>query len=252
MARIRTVKPELFSSFTMSSVSIPARFLFVGLLTEADDAGRLMDSPKKLCGILFPHDENVTERKVAQWLNELVDAGCINRYSAGQGRYLFFPNWTDHQKISHPTESKFPEPSGETPENFQSDSGDIPPGKGTGKEEREQGKGRGSDSDGDAVTALSESFDSFWKFYPSRQGKKLGKDKARKIWDRLKPAERDLALIGVHHYAESTINGPYAKDAERWLRDKCWTDWQEPATPETRGTNQGVDLLYASIERELA
>ena len=230
MARIRTVKPELFSSFTMSSVSIPARFLFVGLLTEADDAGRLMDSSKKLCGILFPHDDDVTERKVTQWLNELVEAGCINRYSAGQGRYLHFPNWGDHQRISKPTPSRFPDPPGISPEFPRETQGN--PGKnslGTGN--REQGTGNREQGDGDAVVALAHPFSEFWDLYPTRHGKKVGKANTEIAWKKLTNDQRASAMASIHHYRLACDAGlTMAKDPERWIKGKCWDDWQEPAT----------------------
>jgi hypothetical protein len=227
------VKPELFSSFTMSFVSIPARFLFVGLLTEADDAGRLMDSPKKLCGILFPHDDDVTERKVTQWLNELVEAGCINRYSAGQGRYLHFPNWEDHQRISKPTPSRFPDPPGISPESSGISQGNpgknsLGKGKGTGKGNRERERDVETPAE-----PLVLPFSDFWDAYPKRHGKKLGKAKAEIAWRKLTDTQRLDAIAAIGNYRFACDAGlTLAKDPERWIRGECWTDWQEPAQAE--------------------
>jgi hypothetical protein len=116
MARIRTVKPDMFGSFSMAEVPIEARYLFVGLFTEADDEGLMLDSPKRLAGAIFPHDEKVTAQKIDGWLDDLARVGCLVRYIAGEGRYLCIPKWLDHQKISHPTPSKLPYPSGVFPE----------------------------------------------------------------------------------------------------------------------------------------
>ena len=118
MARIRSIKPETFSSYTLARVSIEARFLFVGLWTEADDEGRLIDSPKRIAGSIFPHDAKVTEKHVELWLRDLVAIGCIQRYLAGEGAYIAIPNWEKHQKISHPTTSRLPNFSGELREVF--------------------------------------------------------------------------------------------------------------------------------------
>ena len=41
MSRIRTIKPEAFRSETLSEISLEACWTFFGLLTEADDDGRL-------------------------------------------------------------------------------------------------------------------------------------------------------------------------------------------------------------------
>lgn len=68
-------------------------------------------------------------------------------------------------------------------------------------------------------------FEDFWNHYPRRDGKRVGKNKALWQWERLKPPEREAAMVGVRNYASS---GWRPKDAERWLRDRCWDDWQEP------------------------
>lgn len=133
MARIRSVKPALFGSYTLATVVIEARYLFVGLFTEADDDGRLIDSPKRIAGALFPHDDKVTEQKVNRWLNDLQGIFSIFRYGARGGRYILLPEWLSHQKISHPTPSLLPPPSDEDledfldrAEKFASESGEVP------------------------------------------------------------------------------------------------------------------------------
>ena len=114
MARIRSVKPNLFASYHLARVPIEARFLFIGLFCEADDDGQLIDSPKRIAGAIFPHDEKVTERKVDGWLEKLQAIGSILRYEDLEGgRYIAIPEWQAHQKISHPSPSVFPSPSGE-------------------------------------------------------------------------------------------------------------------------------------------
>lgn len=124
MARIRTVKPSFFSSYSMSKVPIEARYLFAGLFTEADDDGRMIDSAKKIAGAIFPHDDKVTVAKVDGWLNELASvkgedgSPCIVRYETDGGRYLAIVKWADHQKISHPVPSCLPRPNGHAPESF--------------------------------------------------------------------------------------------------------------------------------------
>lgn len=74
---------------------------------------------------------------------------------------------------------------------------------------------------------VDDGFEDFWQAYPSRDGKKPDKAKARSIWKRMSGEKRAKAMIGVGHYAAS---GWRAKDAHRWLRDECWETWQTPAT----------------------
>lgn len=116
MARIRSIKPDFFASYTTAKLSIEARYLFIGLLTEADDYGILIDSPKRIVGSVFPHDSTVTEDMVDGWLKEIAKVRSITRYKVDGGRYIAFTNWDDHQKISHKGTARLPKPSGKTPE----------------------------------------------------------------------------------------------------------------------------------------
>lgn|GEM_PF-1749231 len=75
----------------------------------------------------------------------------------------------------------------------------------------------------------SDDFEAFWLNYPKRNGKRLGKAQALVQWRRMKPSERFQALTAVTNYFEACEAGTLAKDAERWLRDKRWVDWLEPA-----------------------
>lgn len=112
MARIRTIKPELFTSASMAQVSVEARYVLVGLLTEADDDGRFLASSKRLAGVLFPHDEVIGSERVEDWLKELEAVGTIQLYEVNGVRYGALPGFSCHQRIS-PTKyraSTLPEP----------------------------------------------------------------------------------------------------------------------------------------------
>jgi hypothetical protein len=86
----------------------------------------------------------------------------------------------------------------------------------------------------DITDASGISFEAFWESYPRRHGKRVDKPKAENAWKRLSRGERDAAMTGVKHYAQACEGGvTLAKDAHRWLRDRCWVDWQEPAETET-------------------
>ena len=126
MARIRSIKPDFFASYTTAKLSIEARYLFVGLLTEADDYGILIDSPKRICGAVFPHDASITEDMVEAWLKEISKARSIRRYKADGGRYISFNNWDSHQKISHKGAERLPRPSGGLPESLPKETGNAP------------------------------------------------------------------------------------------------------------------------------
>lgn len=105
MARIRTVKPEMFTSATVTSLSLPARWTFVGLLTYVDDEGRGRADARLVKAAIWPLEDDVTWRKVETYLDELCAAGVTCRY--GQG-LIHVVGFSEHQRVNRKTESKLP------------------------------------------------------------------------------------------------------------------------------------------------
>ncbi|AZK97086.1 MULTISPECIES: hypothetical protein [Streptomyces] len=113
MARIRTIKPEIWESEDIATVSVTALVTFVGLLTQADDEGRFRDHPAIIAGRIWALRQEHTPAHVAQDLEELATAGLICRYTGCDGRtYLHIVTWERHQKINRASESRLPRCSG--------------------------------------------------------------------------------------------------------------------------------------------
>lgn len=132
MPRIRTLKPEVWESEQVGELSYQARLVFIGLITQADDEGRLKGSPKWIKGKLFPYDD-VTVDEVEGWLSEVVRQGLVNPYKADDNPYLELPNWHRHQKINRKSQSHLPSPMGVVSRSVH--------GQGQAKDSQE-GKGR--------------------------------------------------------------------------------------------------------------
>ncbi|MGA4540903.1 hypothetical protein ACPA54_12990 [Uniformispora flossi] len=117
MARIRTIKPELFTSEDLASVALTAERTFVGLLTQADDRGRFRDHPAVIAGLLWVLRPEHTALGVEDDLGQLAAAGVICRYTGCDGKpYLHITGWDRHQKIDRPSTSRIPAcPSHPTP-----------------------------------------------------------------------------------------------------------------------------------------
>ena len=60
MPRIRTIKPEFWSSPGVTAMSAPARLTFIGMWNWADDSGKGTYNPRELMGFIFPNDEEMT------------------------------------------------------------------------------------------------------------------------------------------------------------------------------------------------
>lgn len=102
MARIRSIKPEFWTSEQVAACSPLARLLFVGLWTFADDGGVHPASVRRLKMEVFPADP-FDDATIAGLLAELVNAGLVREYDANGERYWFVTGWHRHQRIDKPT-----------------------------------------------------------------------------------------------------------------------------------------------------
>ncbi len=108
-----------------------------------------------------------------------------------------------------------------------------PKGSPTQEQEQEQ------EQEQDVPPAVDHEFEEFWKSYPMRNGKRLGRAEAMRKWKPLKADDRKLVLIAVHNYASSKLvtEGIGIKDPHRWLSngkgDEPWREWIEPEHPTT-------------------
>lgn len=110
MPRKRMIDPGIWRSEQVNDLSRDARLLFIGMFSNADDAGRLHGSAKFLRANIFPYDEDVTAAKVAKWRGEILSMGLAILYESNGREYLWLPTWTRHQRIDRPSSSTLPSP----------------------------------------------------------------------------------------------------------------------------------------------
>ncbi len=101
MPRIRTIKPEMFSDEKLAELCDATRFLFVGLISMADDFGRLVDSEKQIEAYVWPRHNRA--RAVNTGLKELASLELLARGVTASGQAVIqIRNWEKHQKVDHP------------------------------------------------------------------------------------------------------------------------------------------------------
>lgn len=99
MPRIRTIKPEFFQDEKLAPMSVIDRFVFMGLISMADDAGRLLDNVKIIDAFIFPD----TDDSARESLMRLSRIARIRRGTTASGQKVIqIANWTTHQKVQHP------------------------------------------------------------------------------------------------------------------------------------------------------
>ena len=165
MARIRTIKPSLYSSLTVCRWPVPVRWTFAGLFTYVDDDGRGRDETRLIKAELYPLDDAMTPRRIEQHLAVISESGPLCRYTVCGNRLLHITSWREHQRINRPTPSKIPpcpihEGSAQPHDILTEDARETLQGReGKGKE------GKGKEERGDAfhqplrnVRAIGEPF----------------------------------------------------------------------------------------------
>ena len=115
--RIRSIKPEFWSSPDIAALSDSDRLLFIGLWSYVDDHGRGRDDVALIVAALFPHDMVAnpldTVAKVRDGLARLSEADLILRYTVASRTYFLVTGWSKHQRVDKPKASRIPAPEEE-------------------------------------------------------------------------------------------------------------------------------------------
>lgn len=104
MARIRTIKPEFWSSEELSALPEAAHILAAALLNFSDDAGYFLANPGLVKASCFPLRDPSTS--IPDCLSLLVSVGFIRLGSLNGKRFGHVVNFDRHQRINRPTPSK--------------------------------------------------------------------------------------------------------------------------------------------------
>ena len=222
MARIRSIKPEIWDDEDLAGVSETAMLLAIGLLNHADDEGYFKANIALVKKTVFPLREPSVSIHGA--LTELSNIGFIRLCEGTDGKkYGHVVNFVKHQKVNRPTVSKikglceFTEPSVSIHGALTEPS---LPEQGTGN--REQGTGKGKNS----ARAPNALFEKFWEAFDDKRGK----EPAFKSWEKINPdsALADKIIAGAEAYANwrKTIKpkDQTGKMAQGWLTDRRWED----------------------------
>lgn len=236
MARIRTVKPEIWTSEQFVECSTNARLLFIGLWNFCDDGGVHPASQKRVKMEVFPND-SFTDKTILSLLKELKNQKLIFEYKAESMLYWYVTGWEKHQRIEKPT-YKYPKPDPEILRAFMEESPTPLPrngmeGNGMDVDKNNIGqnqvKSNGQDGQGQ--------FNDFWKAYP----KKVKKKDAQRVWKTKRLDKQSLIILAD---IQNRLNNDqrwkdgFIPDPPTYLRGERWND--EIQTP-TKSTNTHDD-----------
>lgn len=220
MARIRTIKPDFFTSEDIVGITPLARLLYIATWLEADREGRFVWRPKTLKLRYLPGDQC----DIDAIANELVSSGLVVPYDVDGQTFAEIPTFARHQVINNrESASAIPardsDASG-TPEQRVTDVTATPL---MGKERKGKEVDRTRRVEDEQV---EESFAQFWERYPAKKGKQ----DAIKAWRKLKPSGDLLIAIMSGLEAQKAArdwrkdDGRYIPHPATWLNGRRWDD----------------------------
>ena len=108
MARIRTIKPELWTDPEFTECSLSARLLFIAMLNFSTDYGVLPDKPRQIKMQCLPADNIDAEPLI----EELIHNGFVIRRCAPNGdKVLVIRTFSKNQKINRATPGRWGNPA---------------------------------------------------------------------------------------------------------------------------------------------
>lgn len=126
MARKRMIDPGIWRDRAFGRMSSIARLLWIGLISNADDDGRVSLDPSDLKADIFRYDD-LSHKEIAEALDEIERAGLgLMRYVAKGQAYGWLRNWASHQSIQKPYPSRLPAPPDPDTSSEQSDNTTVP------------------------------------------------------------------------------------------------------------------------------
>ena len=109
----RMIDSSIWTNKKYARLSYQARLLLVGIITTADDQGRIDADPFVLNGKLFVFDKEVSEEDIQTWLESLHNNNTIILYKDSEGeQFAQLVNWWDYQSLQYAQPSSFPKPEG--------------------------------------------------------------------------------------------------------------------------------------------
>ena len=110
MPRIRTIKPQFWSSPRVKGTSPWARLLFIAMWNYADDWGRAEWTPRGLLGFAFPHDAELpcTDAAFPSLCKEVADNFDVVFYTVHGRHYYQVMGFEEHQRTERRAKTNCP------------------------------------------------------------------------------------------------------------------------------------------------
>lgn len=202
MARIRTIKPEFFTSDDIVRLTPLSRVFYVSLWCESDREGRLVWSPNALKRRYLPEDKC----DIMAVAMPLIEAGLVVLYEDDEVMYAHIPSFKRHQVINNrEAESEIPAPRPEKCVNARDALSRVKDACTRGSVEGRKGRKEGTPAIREEDTRFAE----FWDSWPKSERKQ----------DRKRCAERWVSQ-DLDAQAEAILSDVDARKGwDKWTQD---------------------------------
>ena len=111
--RIRSIRPEFWTSEDVAALTWDQRLIFIGLWSYVDDNGVGRDVEKLILADLFPLEDDQVGAlmQIHGALSEYSSRGLITRYTVDNRPYLHVTTFSTHQVINRPSRGRYPLPT---------------------------------------------------------------------------------------------------------------------------------------------
>lgn len=239
MARIRTIKPEFFTSEDIVSMSPLARLFYVSLWCECDREGRMEWKPVTFKMRYLPGDDC----DVNALAEELTARGLVVLYEVAGKKYAEIPTFTEHQVINNREA-----PSTLPLREVNAKSTRAPRVKAPSARAEAEGK-EGNGKEGKEHAAFSAGFLRFWKTWPSGD-RKQDKNACWTKWQ----------LHGLESLTDQIIADVEAKkQSAKWaagfvempatyINNRRWEDSEGEEATDWTQTRKGLEKRAAELD----
>lgn len=231
MARIRTIKPEFFTSEDIVALSPLARLLYQATWCEADKEGRLQWKPGTFKLRYFPAD-NCDMNALC---DELVQRGLAVLYGDG---LAYIPQFARHQHIN-PRESAsvLPDPHAKAQRSTRQPRAATRHDASARDDDAQGGRERkgkeGSNTNPPPPSAEGGAFARFWESWPAN-ARKVARDQCEAKWAKQgceDIADRVIASVAAHKASPEwqKDGGAFIPSPLVWLNQARWEAPIDPA-----------------------
>ena len=217
----RIVKESICTSDNIDQLTPFEENVFIRLLVNCDDYGRMDAREKILASRLFPL-KTLKPGQIVDAMNALVRAELVTVYEVGGKPYVQMNTWEKHQQIrAH--KSKYPPIDEGNGYQLISDASKCPRNPIQSNTESNPNPNTNTTS---AKADMNARFETFWKAYP----KHVNKKGAEKAFVKLNPDDGllETMLAAVERQKQTAQwreqNGQFIPHPTTWLNGRRWED----------------------------